>query len=56
MNQSQIAIATVCDEVKDLLNGIAPKRDDFDDSPTASSMPPKTSVPKSGDATAPQPN
>ncbi len=44
------------DEVKDLLNGIAPKRDDFDDSPTASSMPPKTSVPKSGDATAPQPN
>ena len=44
------------DEVKDLLNGIAPKRDDFDDSPTTSSMPPKTSVPKSGDTTAPQTN
>ena len=43
------------DEVKDLLNGISPKRDDFDDdvTPTTTVTP---SVPKTGGTTAPQPN
>ncbi len=43
------------DEIKDLIRGIKPSRDDFDDSSPVSPTP-KTSVPKSGGATAPQPN
>tara|TARA_Y100001970_G_scaffold147816_1_gene181436 strand:- start:4137 stop:6038 length:1902 start_codon:yes stop_codon:yes gene_type:complete len=43
------------DEIKDLIKGIKPSRDDFDDSSPVSPSP-KTSVPKSGGATAPQPN
>ena len=43
------------DEIKDLIKGIKPSRDDFDDSSPISPTP-KTSVPKSGGATAPQPN
>ena len=43
------------DEIKDLLKGIKPSRDDFDDSSPVPPTP-KTSVPKSGSATAPQPN
>jgi len=43
------------DEIKDLIKGIKPSRDDFDDSSPVSPTP-KTSVPKSGGATAPQPN
>ena len=43
------------DEIKDLIKGIKPSRDDFDDSPTPTQTP-KTSVPKTGGTTAPQPN
>ncbi len=43
------------DEIKDLIKGIKPSRDDFDDSPTSAPTP-KTSVPKTGGTTAPQPN
>ena len=43
------------DEIKDLIKGIKPSRDDFDDSSPVPPTP-KTSVPKSGGATAPQPN
>jgi len=43
------------DEIKDLIKGIKPSRDDYDDN---SSVTPttKTSVPKSGGTAAPQPN
>ena len=43
------------DEIKDLIKGIKPSRDDFD---TDSSIPTKSSpsVPKTGNSTAPQPN
>ena len=43
------------DEIKDLIKGIKPSRDDFDDT---TSVTPTThnSVPKSGGTTAPQPN
>ena len=43
------------DEIKDLIKGIKPSRDDFDDSPTPNPTP-KTSVPKTGGTTAPQIN
>ena len=43
------------DEIKDLINGIKPSRDDFDDSSTVTPTP-TPSVPKSGGATAPQAN
>jgi len=43
------------DEIKDLIKGIKPSRDDFDDSPTPNPTP-KTSVPKTGGTTAPQTN
>lgn len=43
------------DEIKDLIKGIKPSRDDFDDN-TNISPTPKTSVPKTGGTTAPQPN
>ncbi len=43
------------EEIKDLINGIKPSRDDFDDSPTTSPTP-KTSVPKTGGTAAPQHN
>ena len=42
-------------EIKDLIKGIKPSRDDFDDSPTPNPTP-KTSVPKTGETTAPQTN
>ena len=43
------------DEIKDLIKGIKPSRDDFD---TDSTIPTKSSpsVPKTGNSTAPQPN
>tara|TARA_B100000029_G_C17535400_1_gene944710 strand:- start:265 stop:1785 length:1521 start_codon:yes stop_codon:yes gene_type:complete len=43
------------DEIKDLIKGIKPSRDDFDDKPSANPTP-KTSVPKTGETTAPQTN
>ncbi len=43
------------DEIKDLIKGIKPSRDDFDDTTSATSTT-HTSVPKSGGTTAPQPN
>ncbi len=43
------------EEIKDLIKGIKPSRDDFDDNTTITPTP-KTSVPKSGGTTAPQPN
>ena len=43
------------DEIKDLIKGIKPSRDDFDDNPTPNPTP-KTSVPKTGGTTAPQTN
>ncbi len=43
------------DEIKELIKGIKPSRDDFDDSPTPNPTP-KTSVPKTGGTAAPQPN
>jgi len=43
------------DEIKDLIKGIKPTRDDFDDSPTPTPTP-KTSVPKTGGTAAPQTN
>ena len=43
------------DEIKDLIKGIRPTRDDFDDSSSPSPNS-HTSVPKSGGATAPQSN
>ena len=43
------------DEIKDLIKGIKPSRDDFDDSPTPNPTP-KTSVPKTGGTTVPQTN
>ncbi len=44
------------DEIKDLIKGIKPSKDDFDDSPTSTTKTPKTSVPKTDGTTAPQPN
>ena len=43
------------DEIKDLIKGIKPSRDDFDDT-TSTSPTNQTAVPKSGGTTAPQPN
>ncbi len=43
------------DEINDLIKGIRPSRDDFDDKPSTTT-PPKTSVPKTGGTTAPQTN
>ena len=43
------------DEIKDLIKGIKPSRDDFDNNPTITPSP-KTSVPKTGATTAAQPN
>ena len=40
------------DEIKDLIKGINPSRDDFDDKPTAPVQTPKTSVPKTGGTSA----
>jgi cell division protease FtsH len=36
------------DEIKDLIKGIKPSRDDFDDNPSTPLQTPKTSVPKTG--------
>jgi len=44
------------DEIKDLIKGVKPSKDDFDDSPTPTTKTPKTSVPKTDGTTAPQPN
>jgi len=43
------------DEIKDLIKGIKPSRDDFDDTPTLSTSP-NASVPKTGGSAAPQAN
>jgi len=43
------------DEIKDLIKGIKPSRDDFDDS-SFTTHKPKPSVPKTGNTTATQPN
>ena len=43
------------DEIKDLIKGIKPSRDDFDNNVTPTQTP-QTSVPKTGGTTAPQPN
>ena len=43
------------DEIKDLIKGIKPTRDDFDDSPSHTPTT-KTSVPKTGGSAAPQTN
>ena len=40
------------DEIKDLIKGIKPSRDDFDDNPTTPAQTPKTSVPKTGGTSA----
>ena len=42
-------------EINDLIKGIKPSRDDFDNTPTPNPTP-KTSVPKTGGTTAPQTN
>ncbi|MDC0342934.1 ATP-dependent zinc metalloprotease FtsH [Alphaproteobacteria bacterium] len=44
------------DEINDLIKGIKPSRDEFDDGNSSKPMPPKPSVPKTGNKTAPQPN
>ena len=44
------------DEINDLIKGIKPSRDEFDDGNSSNSIPPKPSVPKTGSTTAPQPN
>ena len=44
------------DEINDLIKGIKPSRDEFDDGNTSNPIPPKPSVPKTGSTTAPQPN
>ena len=44
------------DEINDLIKGIKPSRDEFDDSNPSKPTPPKPSVPKTGSTTAPQPN
>ena len=44
------------DEIKDLLKGIKPSRDEFDDGNSSNPTPPKPSVPKTGSTTAPQTN
>ena len=44
------------DEINDLIKGIKPSRDEFDDSNSSKPTPPKPSVPKTGSTTAPQPN
>ena len=48
-------IKIINDEMKDLIKGIAPNRDDFDDENKPNS-PVKPSVPKSSGAAATQPN
>ena len=40
------------DEIKDLIKGIKPSRDDFDDNPATPAQTPKTSVPKTGGTSA----
>jgi hypothetical protein len=42
--------------MNDLIKGIKPSRDEFDDGNSSKPMPPKPSVPKTGNTTAPQPN
>ena len=44
------------DEINDLIKGIKPSRDEFDDGNSSKPTPPKPSVPKTGGSTAPQPN
>ena len=44
------------DEINDLIKGIKPSRDEFDDGNSSNPIPPKPSVPKTGSTTAPQPN
>jgi cell division protease FtsH len=44
------------DEINDLIKGIKPSRDEFDDSNSSKPTSPKPSVPKTGSTTAPQPN
>ena len=47
------------DEIKDLIKGIKPSRDDFDnnsDNESTNPSTPRPSVPKTGGAAAPQPN
>ena len=43
------------DEIKDLIKGIKPSRDDFDED-TSTEQTTTSSVPKTGDSTAPQVN
>ena len=45
----------IANKVSDLIKGIKPSRDDFDDT-TSTSPTNQTAVPKSGGTTAPQPN
>ena len=40
------------DEIKDLIKGIKPSRDDFDDNSATPTQKPKTSVPKTGGTSA----
>ena len=40
------------DEIKDLIKGIKPSRDDFDSNPSTPAQTPKTSVPKTGGTSA----
>ena len=42
------------DEIKDLLKGIKPSRDDFDNDPNSSSISPDPSVPKTSSEISPQ--
>ncbi|MDC1184378.1 ATP-dependent zinc metalloprotease FtsH [Alphaproteobacteria bacterium] len=44
------------DEINDLIKGIKPSRDEFDDDKSSNPTPPKPSVPKTGSTTAPQTN
>ncbi|MDC1053819.1 ATP-dependent zinc metalloprotease FtsH [Alphaproteobacteria bacterium] len=44
------------DEINDLIKGIKPSRDEFDDDNSSNPIPPKPSVPKTGSSTAPQAN
>ena len=44
------------DEIKDLLKGIKPSRDEFGDGNSPNTPTPKPSVPKTGESTAPQTN
>ena len=42
------------DEIKDLLNGVKPSRDDFDNDPDSTATSPVSSVPKTSNEISPQ--